>query len=134
MSKTTDLQVAGFAPGVTGILQFDFGRDAAALQGRAGTVGRHTRRYRKAWEVYPMAALLYVLLAVGYGLSVWSLARQRRVIRNMISLKPSAPMSYAAQSSERLSQLMRSMRPSLPPAQRRVARSAVSVRDHSEAE
>jgi hypothetical protein len=27
-----------------------------------------------------MAALLYVLLAVGYGLSVWLLARQRRVI------------------------------------------------------
>lgn len=25
-----------------------------------------------------MAALMYVLLSVGYGLSVWSLARQRR--------------------------------------------------------
>ena len=25
-----------------------------------------------------MASLMYVLLAVGYGLSVWSLARQRR--------------------------------------------------------
>ena len=48
------------------------------LQGRGGTAARHTRRYSKGFEVSPMAVLLYVLLAVGYGLSVWSLVRQRR--------------------------------------------------------
>ncbi|HVO21993.1 MAG TPA: hypothetical protein VMW56_00030 [Candidatus Margulisiibacteriota bacterium] len=44
-----------------------------------------------------MAALMYVLLAVGYGLSVWSLARQRRYtpLERLRTTRPPASASRA---------------------------------------
>jgi hypothetical protein len=107
VSKTTDLQVAGFAPGVASILQFDFVgtwlRCKAVVARWLGT----RVALGKAWEVYPMAALLYVLLAVGYGLSVWSLARQRRYTP-LDRLTPARPASASRTQLSRASVTRRS--------------------------